>query len=318
MRCLSRIRWCGIALIVLAGVRSPAFAGSVLPGLASNLVCHYDFEHPVPDDAAWESDLGPSRTAIHLVNGGSAMRVADGAYPGSRHSLQTKQVHPDRKGNDDWKAGVYHTNGVASLHAFASATGITLMGWVKPTGVNPAPNSATPNPADRYNAIGLFGLLSGSSQGHDVRALVEVIQVGGSYRLVALGRRLDDGQSLILAATNDWHSLLPDDTWTHLASSFDFERGTMALYRNGSPVVAAMTSNANLWQVGPDRESGSDSDPAGIKIGGSYPQNTSEKNAFDGRFDDLMFFNRVLSPSEVQQQYRSFLTGQDGPGQPER
>lgn len=47
--------------------------------------------------------------------------------------------------------------------------------------------------------------------------------------------------------------------------------------------------------------------PAGIKIGGSYPQNTQEFNAFNGRFDDLMFFNRTLTISEVWQQYANFF-----------
>ena len=47
--------------------------------------------------------------------------------------------------------------------------------------------------------------------------------------------------------------------------------------------------------------------PAGIKIGDSYPQNTQEFNAFNGRFDDLMFFNKTLNAAEVASQYASFL-----------
>jgi len=49
------------------------------------------------------------------------------------------------------------------------------------------------------------------------------------------------------------------------------------------------------------------SNPAGIKIGGSYPQNTQEFNAFNGRFDDLMFFDKTLSAEEVGSQYARFL-----------
>jgi hypothetical protein len=49
--------------------------------------------------------------------------------------------------------------------------------------------------------------------------------------------------------------------------------------------------------------------PTGIKIGGSYPQNTQERNPFDGRFDDLMFFDRALTAEEVRLQFRRFGNG---------
>lgn len=296
----------GVWLLFFACVRM-LHADVVLPGLVSNLVCRYDFEHPVSTNAAKETDLGLSHTDLQLLNGGAAMRVADGAYPGSTNALQTQQVSPTGTSNDDWKAGLYQTNGVASLTNFSAVAGITLMGWVKPTGTNPNLDTTTAATNDYYNAIGLFGLLSGTSQGHDVRALLEIITVGGNYQLVALGRRIDGGSSLTLAATNDWHTLLPSNSWTHLAATFDFDNGTMALYRNGSPIGATNTTSANAWNVtaGPDLTSATS--PAGSKIGGSYPQNTQEKNAFNGRFDDLMFFNRVLTTAEVAQQYTNFF-----------
>lgn len=305
-----KLRWSFMALLWLGCL--PALQAEVLvPDLASNLVCRYDFEHPATTNAAQEMDLGFSGTALQLINGGAAMRVGDGAYPGSTNSLQTQQLNSTVSGNDDWKAGVYQTNGLATLSAFASVREISLMGWVKPTGTNPNLNSGTLATNDYYNAIGLFGLLSGTSEGHGVRALLEVLTVSGNLRLVALGRRIDTGVSLTLATTNDWHTLLPDNVWTHLAATFDFDNGTMALFRNGQPLPASYTTTGDAWSVigGAEPDLTSATSPAGIKVGGSYPQNTQEFNAFNGRFDDLMFFNRTLTAAEVWQQYSNFFAG---------
>jgi hypothetical protein len=289
-----------------------AFAHSasnvVLPSLATSLVCYFDFDHPAEGNAAIETDLGVSATALQLINGAASMRVEDSAYTAGGRSLQTRQVHPNDNGNDDWKAGIYDAGGIASLAAFKAANSITLMGWVKPTGTNPNLNSMTEDPADFYNAVGLFGLLSGNSDGHAVRALLEVINVAGTPRLVALGRRDDSGSSLILAANDDWKVLLPANAWTHLAAIFDFDAGTMALYRNGEPLSASYTTTEDSWQVigDPEPDVTSASNPAGIKIGGSFPQNTAERNAFNGRFDDLMFFDRALTAAEVRAQFNRF------------
>lgn len=302
------LRW-SVALLLIWPVFEQLRADVLLPALTSNLVCRYDFEHPAPTNAAQELDLGVSGTTLNLINGGGDMRTADGAYPGSTLSLQTQQLNPAANSNDDWKAGVYQTNGLASLSAFAAARGITIMGWVKPTGPNPNLNSGTIATNDYYNAVGLFGLLSGTSEGHGIRALLEVINVSGTLRLIALGRRIDTGASWTLATTNDWHELLPDNVWTHLAATFDFDNGTMALFRNGQPLPASYTAGGDPWGVigGAEPDLTSATSPAGIKIGGSYPQNTQEFNAFNGRFDDLMFFNRTLSAGEVWQQYANFF-----------
>jgi hypothetical protein len=275
-------------------------------------VCHYDFDHPVAGDAGRERDLGLSGTTLDLVNGGASMRVEDPAWPGAGDALQTRQVNPAVDGNDDWKAGVYDADGVATLNAFNGVAGITLMGWVKPTGANPGLNSTTPETGDTYGAVGLFGLLSGTSEGHLVRALVEIITVGDSLRLVALGRRDDAGESLILAAEDDWETLLPLNTWTHVAATFDFDNGAMALYRNGEPLPAAYTAAGDRWGIAgdPEPDVSSATNPAGIKIGGSYPQNTLERNPFDGRFDDLMCFDRALMADEVRAKFAYFNTEQ--------
>jgi len=297
-----------LALAPLLG--GHARAGVPLPdALRPHLVCAYDFEHPAPDDAAIELDSGVSGTPLHLVNGGAAMRVADGARPGSLRSLQTRQVSPDHAGDDDWKAGCFSPapEGVASLARFRAASGVTLMGWVKSTApaLRPAPDTTTPAPDDRHHAIGLFGLLHGASDGHQVRALIELFPVDGHLRLVALGRRLDEGEALFVAAAEDPDLLLPPDTWVHLAATFDYATGAIALYRNGAPLKTLPPRPANdPWRLArPDMASpgrSSPTTPAGIKIGGSFPQNTRERNPFDGRFDDLLFFDRALDAGHLR------------------
>jgi hypothetical protein len=299
--------------LALASGHTPVAAdhtSDVLPSLQQSLVAHYDFEHPDPTNAAWELDQGQSGTAIQLVNGGTQMRVADGAHASSSFSMQTQQINPTTAGNDDWKAGIYSASGVPTLNAFNGARQITVMGWFKQTGTNPNLNSTTPNPNDFFNAVGLAGVLSGDSEGHAVRALLEVIDVGGTLRLVALGRRVDGASSQTFAANEDWRTLLPQGEWVFLAATFDFDKGTMGLYKNGRPLDGFYTIAGDPWAVDgppePDRTSATD--PAGIKIGGSFPQNTLERNPCNCRFDSLMFLDRVVSRGEIWRQYR-LVTG---------
>ena len=292
-----------IALASLAGCAGPASAPLTSPGP----VAFYDFEHPLPGDAGREADQGSSGTPLLLVNGGAAMRVADGAHPGSRFAIQTRQLTPGAESNDDWKAGVWSESGVPSLRAFAGVRGITVATWVKRTGTHPMRNTNTPATDDVFNAVGLAGVLTGNSSGHDVRALLEVISVNDTLRLVALGRRVDTGSSRTFAARGDWQEEhLRLDEWTHLAATFDFDDGTMALYRNGVALDGFYTSPGDAWQVEgpPEPDLASATDPRGFKIGGSFPQNTDERNPFDGRFDDLMFFDRELTPAEILALYR--------------
>ncbi len=300
------------ACLSLAVLSAPGSAGAspaghrpgVFPSLVPNLVAYYDFEHPVRENPALERDLGSSGTDIALVNGGAAMRVRDGVT--GRHSLHTKQVAPAVAGNDDWKAGVYSATGVPTLRAFNAARQISVLGWFKVTGDAPAPNSNTADPDDRYNAVGLAGVLSGDSDGHSVRALLEVIDVSGQLRVVALGRRVDGGSSQTFAADQDWRAVLPRDEWVFLAATFDYDTGEMALYRNGRPLAGFYTLTGDPWAVQgpPEPDLTTASDPAGIKIGGSFPQNTLERNPCDCHMDGLMFLDRALSPREVWLQYR--------------
>jgi hypothetical protein len=252
----------------------------VFPTLVRNLVSFYDFEHPVAGDRAQERDQGFSGTDLNLINGGSAMRVRDSAHPGSRTSMQAQQISPTAASTDDWKAGLYSTSGVPSLHAFNAAREITIMGWVKMTGQNPSPNSGSANPDDFYGAIGLVGLLSGNSDGHAVRALLELINV-------------------------DWHTLLPQNEWVFLAATFNYDTGEMALYKNGRPVPGFYVLPGDPWGVKstPGPHFSSPTDPRGIKIAGSFPQNTREGNPCNCRFDSLMFLNRELEWWEILGQY---------------
>lgn len=287
----------------LASPRS--LASRLPPELHPHLVCAYDFEHPAPDDPALELDQGSSGPPLLLVNGGPALRVPDGAHADSRHSLQTRQINPALAGQDDWKAGVFDPAGAPALARFAATRGLTLAGWVKSTAptLRPAPDTTTPAPDDRFPSICLFGILHGRSDGHYARALIELIPVEGRLRLIALGRRLDEGQGLVLAATSAPDELLPPDTWVHLAATFDYATGAIMLFRNGDAVPAERTTPGDPWRLAdgdPDSIRSSDTPPVGLKIGGSYPQNTRERNPFDGRFDDLLFFDRVLSPAEVR------------------
>jgi hypothetical protein len=226
--------------------------------------------------------------------------VPDRAYPGGHKVLQTRPVSPG--GTDDWKAGIFSASGVRTLRAFNAAEGSTVMGWFK---------RGMDGPAAGFDAIGLAGLLTGDSDGHAVRALLELIQVDGELKLVALGRRLDGGGSQIFAATEDWRTLMPKDQWVHLTATFDFTAGTMALYRNGEPVAGSYTRSGDPWLVsGPGPHVTTATDPRGIKIGGSFPwQGSADRNPCDCRMDALMFLDSSLSARDVANQYRFMIRG---------
>jgi hypothetical protein len=282
--------------------RVQASSPVALPELAPNLVAHYDFDHPVAGSPASEADQGISGTNIQLINGGVEMRVADRAYPGAGEALQTQQMSPTTASNDDWKAGVYDADGVDSLRAFAGTDQAAVMGWFKRTGDGVAAlNSNTAAPDDRYNAIGLAGVLTGDSDGHAVRALLEVITVGDELKLVALGRRVDGAGSWTFAADMPWDQILGRNQWVHLTATYDFAAGEMKLYRNGEELAGRYTAS-NPWGAGPTSATA----PRGIKIGGSFPQDTREANPFTGRMDDLMFLDTVPTPEQVAAQYALF------------
>jgi Carbohydrate binding module (family 35) len=285
------------------GGSAPAPPG-VLPSLAPDLVAYYDFEHPGSGGGV-ELDQGRSGTSINLINGGAAMRVAGGAYPGSTGSLRLQQIRPTVQSNDDWKAGRWSSSGVASLSGFSHVQAITIMGWFRMTGTNPSPNSNTSSTTDFYGGVALAGVLSGDSDGHKVRALIEVFGVNGKLRLVVLGRRLDSQDHQVFAANEDWHTLLPQNTWVFLAATVNYHTGAMALYRNGQPVPGFLGVSGDPWAIhgGGGPFFTSSTNPRGIKIGGGFPQNTREDNPCNCGADALMFLNREATPSEIAQQY---------------
>jgi hypothetical protein len=132
-----------------------------------------------------------------------------------------------------------------------------------------------------------------------------VINVENVLHVVALGRRVDGSASQTFAANEDWRTILPQGKWVFLAATFDFDNATMALYKNGRPLDGFYTITGDPWGVAGDPEPDltSATDPRGIKIGGSFPQNTEERNPCNCRFDGLMFLDRVVSPGEVFGQY---------------
>jgi Concanavalin A-like lectin/glucanases superfamily len=297
-------------------VGAPVESSLVVPVLRPALIWSFDFEHPDATHADVELDQGPSGTRLRLINGGAAMRIAEGAWAGSRHALQTRQVQPEVAGNDDWKAGIFTTGGVESLRRCGDAAGLTLMGWVRVTGPVPAPNSTTPRAGDVYSGAGLFGVLTGDSDGHLCRALLEVLRVDGELRVVALGRRLDGGATQMGVFTAPWDEVLPGGRWTHLTAVFDYAAGTIQVYRDGEAATMRLSQAGNPWAGasasggagGARGEHTSPSAPAGLKVGGSYPQNQAERNPFNGCFDDLMAFDRALTAEEVRTQFARFAT----------
>ncbi len=80
----------------------------------------------------------------------------------------------------------------------------------------------------------------------------------------------------------------------------------MALYRNGTSVDGFYVDPGDPWAVAgePEPDLASVTDPRGIKIGGSFPQDTREGNPCDCRLDELMFLDRAVHPLRIRLQYR--------------
>jgi hypothetical protein len=109
----------------------------------------------------------------------------------------------------------------------------------------------------------------------------------------------------VFAADEDWHTILPQNTWVFLAATLNYDTGAMALYRNGQPVPGFFGVDGDPWEIGggggPFRTS--PTNPRGIKIGGGFPQNNREDNPCNCRMDALMFLDRDASAGEIAQQY---------------
>lgn len=265
-----RIQVMAAAVLVAAG----AARGAV--------VDRYTFDNPVAGDATRESDLGSDNTPLTLFNG--AQRVADGAFPGSGFSLRVQPV-ASALANDDQKGGVlFATSAASTLGGTANVTGITVMGWFKPL------TAAT-------GTTSLIGLLRGDAgttpTAHDGRALIEI----ESGRLLALGRRLDSVDVRAQAlSTETTATLLPTNAWTHIAAVFDYDLGSIKIYRNGA-LVSSTASSFAPWALtaGEDRTSASAS--TGIKIGG---QLDDDSTPFNGLIDEVRIYNEALPATGIE------------------
>ena len=85
----------------------------------------------------------------------------------------------------------------------------------------------------------------------------------------------------------------------------------LALYRNGVPIEGTYTANDDPWEIGAGGDfATSPTPPRGIKLGGSFPQNTREMNPCDCQMDGLMFIDRVATELEIDQQYQRMMGSQ--------
>ncbi|HTQ40126.1 MAG TPA: LamG domain-containing protein [Pirellulales bacterium] len=262
------------------------------------LVDSYTFDDPAPGDPFTETDQGSNAVNIWMFYGG-LQRVSQDAFPGGGNALQAGAVstppgplspHATSPGNDDMKAGVsFASSSVSPLIGTKQVTGITIMGWFKPT----QPITGTTS---------LMALLRGDSGAddtpHDGRALMEIENVSGTYRITGIGRRLDsDGQRLTYSnlgidnTSNSQTSALPLNTWTYLAAVFNYDTGSITLYRNGA-VLSSTAPTGDSWQLtsGTDRTSNTAS--LGIKIGGQINDDTTP---FTGFIDEVQIYNEALS-----------------------
>ena len=141
--------------------------------------------------------------------------------------------------------------------------------------------------------------------------MLETENHDGAMRLIALGRRIDGGDKQFFVASADWKSLLPPNRWVFLTGTFDFDNGTIGLYVDGRAVEGSYAVKGDPWKVigAPEPDLTSATNPRGIKIGGSHPQNSREANACNCRLDGLMFLDRAVSAEEVRAQYEWVTQG---------
>lgn len=242
------------------------------------MVNHYTFDRPLGGNinSPIEVDLETDQTAIALLNGAS--RIADAAWGASTYSLQAGP-NGDSVSNDGWKAGIqFPSSWESTLVGTKHVTGISLMDWFKPLGDrfnNPSPNTTTPDGTDQFNAFGLFGILRGDENlehidGHVVRALLEVI----NNRVTGLGRRLDvQPGSGSIRSVERWDLIMVPGEWSHLTATFDFNEGDVALYKNGLPLDPENLI-VGSWEFTESTGYTSNVPAGGIKIGGSFPDNS--------------------------------------------
>ncbi len=280
-----RIHFIAIAATALVSVSAEA-----------GLVNRFTFDNPLAGDATRETDLGSDATPINLFNG--ATRTAGGAFPGSAFALKTGPI-ADPPTNNDHKAGIFFPNGssapnASTLLGTANVTGITIMGWFKPTAA----------PAGTTSMIGLLIGDSGIAPNpHNGRALFEI----ENNRLIALGRRLDASSTRpVITSTGTIDQILPVNEWTHIAATFDYDLGSIVVYRNGT-LLPMGTTSYSAWALTAGVDRTSNTAAAGIKIGGQVDDDTTP---FTGFIDEVRIYNESLpatGANSIQSVYASMV-----------
>ena len=87
---------------------------------------------------------------------------------------------------------------------------------------------------------------------------------------------------------------VPAGTWVHVAATLENETGAMRIYVNANLVAETMTSVRPLAELDPQAA-------AGLGIG-NHPgiPNVSHNMPFNGLIDELRFYSRALTPSEIR------------------
>ena len=143
----------------------------------------------------------------------------------------------------------------------------------------------------------------------DTRRIVELYDFGGMNPLnntstwyLALNpdgfaRGYVRSASSSISAIADGSTLLNDGSFHHLAATRDIEEGRLNLYVDGVEVdEVTLTGGGSADPLIP----GDPANPDPVSIGG-HRQNltTSITNLFDGEIDDVMYWDRALSPEEI-------------------
>lgn len=262
----------------------------------AQLVGRYTFDHPVEGDPTREQDLGSDKTPINVLNG--AQRVDGGAFPGSGKALQSGPIEGNT--NNDHKAGIYFENGskgpnASTMRGTAKVMGITVMGWFKPA-------------ANATRTTSMTGILRGDENiapdPHIARALVEIENIGGGIRVVAMARQRDTDQRRKFRSNRTIAQDLPLNQWSHIAATFNFDTGAVVLYRNGEIVPTTMTEPGSWSMVEGVVDVSSNTPAGGIKVGGQMEGDTTP---FTGLIDEVRVYNVDLpatGANSIQSIYR--------------
>ena len=200
--------------------------------------------------------FNPGLVAAYSFNEGSGTSVADAAGNGNTGTISGATWTTAGKfgnalsfsGNSAWVT----INDSALLHL---TTGMTLEAWVSPTTVNSAWRDVIYKGDDNY-----FLEATTSSGGKPSVGTT----IGG------------------VNANLYGPSVLPRNTWTHLASTYD--GATVQLYVNGTMVASRAQTGPLVTSTNP------------LQIGGDsiYGQ------TFQGKIDEVRIYNRALSAAEIK------------------